>query len=126
MSLKTPDSATPQIIDVDPAGDVILTVGSEECGDQARLRVSSKVLSLASPGFGAMVSPKWSDSANKASCSEPQHIPLPEDNPSPMEWICHILHFCKDISTNKDISFLVSVAQLCDKHDLELPIKPWA
>ena len=132
MSLNTPDSATPQIIDVDPAGDVILTVGSEQyvgseqCGDQARLRVSSKVLSLASPAFAAMVSPKWSDNANKASSSEPQHILLPADNSSPMEWICQILHFRKDISTNKDVPFLVSVARICDKYDLESPIKTWA
>ena len=126
MSLNTPDSVMPRMIDVDPAGDVILTVGSEEHGDQARLRVSSKVLSLASPAFAAMVGPKWSDNANKASSSEPQHISLPDDSQSPMDWICQILHLRKDISTNKDIAFLVSVAQLCDKYDLESPIKPWA
>ena len=126
MSLNTPDSAAPQITDIDPAGDVILAVGSERCGDQARLRVSSKVLSLASPALAAMVSPKWSDSANKASSSEPQHISLPEDDSLPIEWICQILHLRKDISTTKDIPFLVSVAQLCDKYDLESPIKAWA
>ena len=124
-SLDTSDNATPQIIDVDPAGDVILSVGPEKNGDHARLRVSSKVLSLASPVFAAMVSPKWSDSANKASSSEPQHISLPEDDSSPMEWICQILHFREDISTNKDIPFLVSVAQLCDIYDFKPPIKPW-
>lgn len=126
MSLNTPDSAAPQITDIDPAGDVILAVGYERCGDQARLRVSSKVLSLASPALAAMVSPKWSDSANKASSSEPQHISLPEDDSSPMEWICQILHFRKDVSTNKDIPFIVSVAEICDKYDLESPIKTWA
>ncbi len=126
MSLNTPESAMPRMIHVDPAGDVILTVGSEVHRGQARLRVSSKVLSLASPAFAAMFSPKWSDSANKASSSEPQYISLPEDNSSSMEWICRILHFCKDISTNKDIPFLVSVAQLCDKYDLESPIRTWA
>ncbi len=125
MSLNTLDSATPQIIDVDPAGDVILTVGSETSGGQARLRVSSKVLSLASPAFAAMVSPKWSESANKASSSEPQYISLPEDESPPMEWICQILHFRKDILTNQDIPFFVGVAQLCDKYDLESPIKIW-
>ena len=126
MSLNTPDSAAPQITDIDPAGDVILAVGSEKGGDQASLRVSSKVLSLASPALAAMVSPKWSDNANKASASEPQHVSLPEDDSSAMEWICQILHFRKDISTNKDISFLVIVAELCDKYDLESPIKTWA
>ena len=126
MSLNMPDSAAPQITDIDPAGDVILAVGTERCCDQARLRVSSKVLSLASPALAAMVSPKWSDSANKASSSEPQHISLPEDHSSPMEWICQILHFHKDISTDKDIPFIVSVAELCDKYDLESPIKAWA
>ena len=125
MSLNTPDSAMPQIIDVDPAGDVILTVGSEEYY-HARLRVSSKVLSLASPAFAAMVSPKWSDSANKASSSEPQQILLPEDSPLTMEWICQILHFRKDISTDKDVPFLIVLALLCDKYDLESPIKTWA
>ena len=125
MSLNTPDSTTPQIADVDPAGDVILTVGSEQCGDQVRLRVSSKILSLASPVFAAMVSPRWSDSAYKASFSDPQHILLPEDTSSPMQWICQILHFREDISTNKDIPFLVSVAMLCNKYDLKSPIKIW-
>ena len=126
MSLNTPDSATPQTIDVDPAGDVILTVGSEKWDNEARFRVSSKVLSLASPVFAAMVSPKWSDSANKASSSEPQHISLPEDHPFIMEWICQILHFRKDIATNQDITFLVLLAQVCDKYNLESPIMTWA
>ena len=126
MALKTPDSATAEITEIDPAGDVILEVGSETCGDQARLRVSSKVLSLASPAFAAMVSPKWSDGANKASSSEPQHISLPEDDSSPMEWICQILHLRKDISKTKDVWFLVGVAALCDKYDLESPIETWA
>ena len=126
MSPNTPDSATALITDIDPAGDVILDVGSEECGDQAYLRVSSKVLGLASSAFAAMFSPKWSDSTVKASSSEPQHISLPEDESSPMEWICQILHYRKDISTEKDIPFLVGVAQLCDKYDLESPIKTWA
>ena len=126
MSLNTPDSATAQITDIDPAGDVILEVGAEVCGDQTRLRVSSKVLSLASPAFAAMFSPKWSDGVNKVSASEPQHISLPEDDSSPMEWICQILHYHKDISTEKDIPFLVGVAELCDKYDMESPIKTWA
>ena len=126
MSLNTPDSATAQITDIDPAGDVILEVGAEVCGDQARLRVSSKVLSLASLAFAAMFSPKWSDGVNKVSASEPQHISLPEDDSSPMEWICQILHFRKDISTEKDIPFLVGVAELCDKYDLESAIRTWA
>lgn len=126
MSLNTPDSATAQITDIDPAGDFILAVGIEECGDQARLRVSSKVLSLASLAFAAMVSPKWSDGANKASSSEPQYISLPDDDSSPMDWICQILHFRKDISKKKDIQFLVGVAQLCDKYSLESPIETWA
>ena len=126
MSLNTPDSVAPQITDIDPAGDVILVVGSKNIGDQARLRVSSKVLSLASAALAAMVSHKWSDIASKASSSEPQHISLPEDHPSPMEWICQILHFRKDISTDKDIPFIVRVAELCHKYDLESPIKAWA
>ena len=128
MSLNKSDSATPQAIDVDPAGDVVLMVGYKMTGDEddeTWLRVSSKVLSLASPVFAAMVSPKWSDSANKASSSEPQYIALPEDDPSPMEWICQILHFRKDVSTNKNIQFFVNVAQLCDKYDLVSPIKLW-
>ena len=126
MSPNTPESATAQTTDIDPAGDVILDVGIEACGDKAHLRVSSKVLSLASPVFAAMFGPKWFDGVNKVSASEPQHISLPEDDSSPMKWICQILHYHKDISTEKDILFLVGVAELCDKYDLESPIKTWA
>ena len=73
-----------------------------------------------------MFGPKWSDGVNKVSALEPQHISLPEDDSSPMKWICQILHYHKDISTEKSILFLVGVAELCDKYDLESPIKTWA
>ncbi|KAK4691001.1 hypothetical protein P7C71_g5911, partial [Lecanoromycetidae sp. Uapishka_2] len=62
-----------------PKGDVIFVLSSSN--SIVHLRVSSRVLSLASPVFAAMFSPRWYE-VNES--SSPRKIALPEDDPIAM------------------------------------------
>jgi hypothetical protein len=70
---------------IDPDGDVLLQVGSSE--PKAHLLVFSKVLSLASPVFAVMLSPRFKGGIGLRlgnSCE----IPLPEDDLEAMTLLC--------------------------------------
>ena len=96
------DPASPsaaQTIIADPEGDIVFMVGRKET-DQKSILVSSKVLSLASPAFAALFSPRWSEGADKSSSIIPRQIDLPDDDTATMGWICQALHFRKNIPTD--------------------------
>ena len=112
--------------DADAAGDLVLLVGSGD--DHLRIRASSKVLSLASPVFAALLSPRFAEghSLTAEKGLAPQEISLPEDNPKAMAWICQVLHFRKRVT--EDVSFLLirEIALLCDKYDISQALGPWS
>ena len=103
--------------DADPAGDITLLVGP----DQAAIRVSSKVLSLASPVFAAMFSPKFAEGqallTNKTSSLSPITITLPEDDAEAMMLFCSTVHFRKQATPDVSLLLLEKLASLCDKYD---------
>ena len=116
----------PAKIDADPAGDLVLAVGSGDT--QRRIRASSKVLSLASPVLAAMFSPHRFSEGAALSTSNPPVIPLPEDEPETVTMFCHLVHFKEYQGERPSPSFdqLVNMALFCDKYDAGLALNPWS
>ena len=117
-------------IDADPAGDLVLKVGS---GDEVTLiRVHSRVLSLASPVFAAMLSPRFAEGQvlenSKAMVDSTTIINLPDDDPTAMILLCKTLHFREDAA---QCSFyltdiLMDMAMICDKYDMSRALSSWS
>ena len=106
--------------DMDPAGDLTLLVGPEDC-QKAMIRVLSKALTLASPVFAALVSPNFAEGRALASntiTGATTSIPLPEDDPEAKRWFCRALHH-KLNANEQEMSrgFCHKLAIICDKYD---------
>lgn len=112
--------------DADPAGDLVLVIGSGD--NQRSVRVSSKVLSLASPVLAAMFSPRRFSEGTALSSSNPPNIYLPEDDPEAVTRFCQIVHFKDYNGKQPSPSFdqLINMALFCDKYDTGLALNPWS
>lgn len=113
-----------EIVKIDSDGDVLFIVSCDKV--PARLLVSSKVLSLASPVFAAMFSPRFKEGSSlNSGC--PSEVPLPEDDPEAMTLLCNCLHFRTDhIPRNVEFSLLKALALICDKYDVAKAILAWS
>ena len=113
-------------IDADPAGDLVLVVGSGD--DQRSIRASSKVLSLASPVLAAMFSPGRFSEGTALSTSNPPKIYLPEDDPEAVTMFSQIIHFREYHGKQPapSINQLVNMALFCDKYDAGMALNPWS
>ena len=116
-------------IDADPAGDVVLKLGS---GDGVTLiRVHSKVLSLASPVFAAMLSPRFAEGRSledkKGLFNSTTTIDLPDDDPTAMSLLCKILHYKEDAAQQAfhPLDNLMKLAVICDKYNMSKTLSPW-
>ena len=115
--------------DCDPAGDLVLKLGSSD--EVTLIRVQSRVLSLASPVFAAMLSPRFAegkaleDSAGMAKSLTA--IDLPDDDPRAMGFICRLLHFKEDADrpTSYQPFTMMRLAEICDKYDMSRALSPW-
>ncbi|EME41293.1 hypothetical protein DOTSEDRAFT_108293, partial [Dothistroma septosporum NZE10] len=110
------------IVNIHPEGDVVLTCGSIT---PKRLRVSSLVLSMASPVFKVLFEPKFEEGIALAS-DKSLDITLPEDDPDAMESICNVLHLRNDeagISTTDHRAMtarqVLEIAVFCDKYNCQ-------
>ncbi|KAL0264182.1 hypothetical protein SLS55_000128 [Diplodia seriata] len=85
------------LIEMAPRGDVIFVLD----GGKMKLKVSSTVMSLASPAFNAMFSPDrpWTE-AQDLSEHHPKEVPLCDDDPEAMKLICEFLHHQHDPDKN--------------------------
>ena len=112
--------------DVDPAGDLVLVIGSGEI--QRCVRASSKVLSLASPVLAAMFCPGRFLEGAALSSSNPPRIHLPEDDPDTVTTFCHLVHFREYHGKQPGPSFdqIMNMALFCDKYDAGLAFNPWS
>ncbi|KAF8857824.1 hypothetical protein BDZ45DRAFT_422472 [Acephala macrosclerotiorum] len=119
-----PQPPSEEMVKIDSDGDVLFIVS---CGKlTARLLVSSKVLSLASPVFAAMFSPRFEEGSSLNS-GYPSEVPLPEDDPEAMTLLCNCLHFRTDhIPRNVKFSQLKALAVLCDKYNVAKAISAWS
>lgn len=113
-------------IDADPAGDLVLVIGSGEI--QRCIRASSKVLSLASPVLAAMFRPGRFSEGAALSSSNPPEIYLPEDDPEAVTKFCHLVHFREYHGKQSGPSFdqIMNMALFCDKYDAGLAFNPWS
>lgn len=116
-------SSSPSSINVDPHGDVLLLLGPSK---NVFLRVSSKALSLASPVFAALFSPRFSEGQPLSSSTEVRRVPLPEDDPEAMTQICYAIHFYATVPRTISMSLLEGIASLCDKYDLAVALAAWS
>lgn len=105
---------------IDPNGDVVLLF----TGDSPRLLVSSKTLSLASPVFAAMFSPRFRE-GRSLSTANPTVVSLPDDPPLAMETIARILHFRHELVSTGEFDDLFDIALVADKYDLANSLGPW-
>ena len=124
------DTVMTNSFDVDPGGDLVLKLGPVD--EPILIRVSSKVLSLASPVFAAMLSPRFAEGQAlddiKGMVDSTTTIDLPDDNPNAMSVICKTLHFQEDaaqrISYQPDI--LMGLAVICDKYNMLRALSSWS
>ena len=119
----TKTSSSPSVMDVDPHGDVFLLLGPSK---SLSIRVSSKALSLASPVFAALFSPRFLEGQSLSSPTEVRNVPLPEDDPDAMTQICYAIHFYRTVPRTLPMPLLESVASLCDKYDLAIALAAWS
>ena len=91
----------------------------------ANLLVSSKVLSLTSPVFAALLGPKFleGNDIRRGVCPV---VELHDDDPAAITLICNILHYRYDsVPTHLEAEQLGQIAILCDKYDCSKPLQLW-
>ncbi|MCJ1361914.1 hypothetical protein MMC16_001015 [Acarospora aff. strigata] len=104
------ESPSTHSITFDCDGDITLVAGCY------RLLVSSKVLTLASPVFRAMLEPgRFREGQTQRNSDNPFTVRLSDDNPESLILLCNLLHY-KTIHTPSDIGLLSSFAVICDKY----------
>ena len=119
-SAQTVAAPSPALMgDPDPDGDIKLLLGPS----QTPIRVSSKILSLTSPVFRAMLDPRFL--SRPPSYQDLPEIALPEDDPAAMSWMCSAVHF-HDLGDKASLSTLKRVAIVCDKYDVSAALRPWS
>ena len=114
------------LVEIDRDGDVTLKLrkGSKGLDDEGMsILVSSKVLTLASRVFSAMLGPHFLEGQRSASGTLAP-IPLPDDDADAMTTLCHILHFNDCALPDKpELELFKNLALLCDKYDCVTPLK---
>lgn len=121
---ETPDSPAIPIIDIVPHGDMILNVNSE-----AKFKVSSVVLCLASPVFRAMLGP---NSDFKEACTlretrtEPYTLLLEDRYYNTFSVLLYAIHLQSDKVTRPlNTTTMRELAIICDKYDCSRAVKSW-
>lgn len=116
------DDAMTTLVDSD--GDVLLEMSSLD--GKIRLRVSSRILSLASSVFKKVFHSGFKESQGENSACL-RSVPLPEDDGEGVTVVCNILHHrVDDVPLDIATDCLVSIATICDKYELARVISPWS
>lgn len=137
LSIATPssNSSTSPIMAlnpdmIDPEGDMFLHLSSNPLDPVQVVRVSSKVLSLASPVFKAMLGPnsniqeaQWLRDGNNKSPA----IHLQGDNLKALLVVLQVAHLSVPMLPEKmKIDEFYELAIVCDKYDMAKVLVPWA
>jgi BTB/POZ domain len=126
MDEKTPDiedsvGVKSDLERFDPEGNVLFNLND---GAQSFV-VSSKILSLASPVFKALLAPHFSEGTKLAESGYTE-ISVYDDEPSAMNTMMSILHYQGANDLNKaDPKEIAALAICCNKYDCVKPIRPW-
>lgn len=117
-STENPDSS---IVIFDPYGDLVLVVNKAE--KQRRFRVSTKVMSLASPVWRVMLDPSGPFQEAKRENGE---VAFPEDDPNALCILLHIIHLRpRSLPATLEPDELMSLAIICQKYDTAELVAPW-
>jgi hypothetical protein len=114
-------------IEIDRTGDLTLVLsknlGSTPGMNTRNLLISSKVLTLASPVFAAMLSPRFRE-GQRSESGTLDPISLPDDDVEAMTTLCQIFHFRYDMLPAKpSLELFKNLAVLCDKYDCVAPLR---
>ncbi|MCJ1388417.1 hypothetical protein MMC18_001264 [Xylographa bjoerkii] len=115
-------------IKIDPKGDVILDLTSQE--GKTGLLVSSKVLSLVSSVFDTMLNSSFKESLHNQPADKIPIVPLPEDDAEAFTILCKVLHYrMDDFPRVLTPNCLVNIAIIADKYNfvaaITLPSTLW-
>ena len=117
----------PDLIRIDPEGDVILVVKDKSKTPpevRGSLLVSTKVLSLASPVFEKLLGPNFAEGVRKRKFSCPE-IVLHGDEPDSMRIMLQALHYQRPTELETmGAETLASLAIHCDKYDTVKALNP--
>lgn len=111
-------------VDPDPEGDVTVSVGPNS-ESAISFRVSSKVLSLASPVFARMFNSNFSE-GSALLANRPCLVTLPDDNAEAALWFFRAIHFQEDAAEIVSFTMFVELAIFCDKYDCSKALSPWS
>lgn len=108
--------------EVSRGGDLYLTVGTD-----AYVLVSSKVMSLGSPVFAAMLESNFIEGISNHQGEGPHAIHLPDDDGDAMVLLCKIFHLdTADLTCSRPNRHMIrSLVILCDKYDCVATLRPW-
>ncbi|KAI9663331.1 MAG: hypothetical protein M1831_002615 [Alyxoria varia] len=117
--VKRCTSCPSNIEELDPEGDVILCVESA-----IKLRVSTKVLSVASPSLKAMFKPETFKEGRNLSVVEPPTVCLPEDSSKGFRIICRSLYHLNQAEDERTTppKDLLAAAMLMNKYFIRLSL----
>lgn len=120
LSSSTKESDRLLVI-LDPHGDLVLVVNKAE--NQRRFRVSTKVLSLASPVWRVMLDPSGQFQEARRENGE---VAFPEDDPNILYILLQIIHLRpRSLPKTLEVDELVGLAILCKKYDTAEIVAPW-
>jgi hypothetical protein len=111
-----PNNGNKEIMEsIAPAGDIVLVVGTES----RRVLVLSTVLKTSSKVFASLLGPKFLEGQGSASSQQPKEIALPDDDPTAMSDMCHLLHNnqVEDLIVCPSTDRILAFAVVVDKYD---------
>jgi hypothetical protein len=113
-------------LEPDPEGDVVLRYSNLDSDTSVSIRVSSKILRLASKVFERMLSPPFKEGQDLLQ-NNSVVIELKDDDSSLMGLIMEILHYQADSEEQVvNAEKLARLANHCDKYDCTRAVSPWA
>lgn len=129
MSSPDTDSTDPDVIEIDPNGDLILDITSES-STKHLLKVSSNTLCLASPVFRAMFGPASPFQEGKAlqekTTGSAIRSGLHDDHYNSLLIIMNVIHLrIRQIPTMMADDALYQLAVVCDKYEIAEVLLPW-
>jgi hypothetical protein len=111
-----------KITDIDPQGDVMLALHTNDGSLVMKARCCSRILALSSSVFATVFSSQFRE-GTKLQEDECPTIDLKEDHPTAMIQTLTLLHFREQ--TTRDTDELVAIAVQADKFDCWLAVRDW-
>ena len=113
----------------DQEGDIIFLLDMKSTksmgSDHRSLKVSSKIMSHASPVFKAMFHPRFTGRAEFSS-KDLLELSMPDDDCEAMVWMCFALHLQDLPEGRMPLVLLKKLAILCDKYDCVRAMQSWS